>query len=137
VTDACKRRDERGIHFPNCGCRRKHRRGGRRLTIPDNDFHLSKSVCRERHAAAGNYPYRGTARFIGDSPREKAVADELQDEIRKNAEGPAKVSGDAGSVEQHKLSEQVAADKYLASKEAAKSKRRGLRFNKFIPPGTA
>ena len=50
-------------------------------------------------------------------------------------EEPAKVAGDAGSVEQHKPSEQVAADRYLASKEAAKSKRRGLRFNKLGPPG--
>jgi len=65
------------------------------------------------------------------------VADDLEDEIRKNAEGPAKVSGDAGSVEQHKLTDQIEADKYLASKEAAQSKKRGLRFNKFVPPGTA
>jgi len=60
---------------------------------------------------------------------------ELEDTIRQNAQGPAKAAGDAGSVEQHKLSEQIEADKYLASKEAAKSKRRGLQFNKLIPPG--
>ena len=65
------------------------------------------------------------------------MADELDDEIRQNAEGPAKVSGDAGSVEQHKLADQIAADRYLRSKEAAKSKKRGLRFNKLSPPGTA
>ena len=63
------------------------------------------------------------------------MADELNDTIRQNAQGPATASGDAGSVEQHKLSEQIEADKYLASKEAAKSKRRGLRFNKIVPPG--
>lgn len=63
------------------------------------------------------------------------MADDLQDTIRQNAQGPAKVAGDAGSVEQHSLSEQIDADKYLASKEAAKSKRRGLRFNKLVPPG--
>jgi len=63
------------------------------------------------------------------------VADDLKDAIRENAEGPAKAAGDAGSMEQHKLPDQIAADKYLASKEAAKSKRRGLVFNKFIPPG--
>jgi len=63
------------------------------------------------------------------------MADNLKDTIRENAEGPAKAAGDAGSVEQHKLPDQIAADKYLASKEAAKSKRRGLVFNKFIPPG--
>ena len=63
------------------------------------------------------------------------MADDLQDEIRENAQGPAKVSGDAGSVEQHKLSEQIAADKHLASKEAVTSPKRGLRFNKLVPPG--
>jgi hypothetical protein len=59
----------------------------------------------------------------------------LEDAIRENAEGPAKAAGDSGSMEQHKLPDQIAADKYLASKEAAKSKSRGLRFNKLVPPG--
>jgi hypothetical protein len=63
------------------------------------------------------------------------VSDDLEEEIHKNAEGPAKVSGDAGSVEQHRLTEQIEADRYLASKDAAQSKKRGLRFNKFVPPG--
>ena len=63
------------------------------------------------------------------------MADELDDTIRQNAQGPAKAAGDAGSVEQHKLPDQIAADRYLASKEAAKSKRRGLAFNKLVPPG--
>ncbi len=63
------------------------------------------------------------------------MADDLEDTIRQNAQGPAKAAGDAGSVEQHKLTEQIEADKYLASKEAATSKRRGLRFNKLVPPG--
>jgi len=65
------------------------------------------------------------------------MADDLKDTIRENAEGPAKAAGDAGSVEQHKLPDQIAADKYLASKEAAKSKRRGLQFNKLVPPGAS
>ena len=76
----------------------------------------------------------GTARFsIGVLDR--LVPDDLEDTIRENAAGPAKVSGDAGSVEQHKLTEQIEADRYLASKKAAKSKTRGLRFNKLVPPG--
>jgi hypothetical protein len=41
----------------------------------------------------------------------------------------------SGSVEQHKLAEQIEADRYLASKEAAKKPNRGLRFNKLVPPG--
>jgi hypothetical protein len=63
------------------------------------------------------------------------VPEELDDTIRQNAQGPAKAAGDAGSVEQHKLPDQIAADRYLASKGAAKSKRRGLVFNKLVPPG--
>jgi hypothetical protein len=65
------------------------------------------------------------------------MPESLEDKIRENAEGPAKAAGDAGSVEQHKLTDQIEADKYLASKKAAKSKSRGLRFNKVVPPGTA
>lgn len=65
------------------------------------------------------------------------MADELDDKIRENAEGPAKASGDAGSVQQHPLTDQIEADRYLSSKDAAKSKKRGLRFNKLVPPGTA
>jgi hypothetical protein len=64
------------------------------------------------------------------------MADDLQSAIRDNAQGPAKAAGDSGSMEQHKLPDQIAADKYLASKQAAKSKRRGLVLNKFVPPGT-
>lgn len=62
------------------------------------------------------------------------MPDELDDTIEQNAKGPAKASGDAGSVEQHPLSEQIEADRYLASKEAAKKPKRGLRFNKLVPP---
>jgi hypothetical protein len=63
------------------------------------------------------------------------VADDLEQTIRENADGPAKASGDSGSMEQHKLSDQIAADRYLASKQATKSKRLGLRFTKIVPPG--
>ena len=63
------------------------------------------------------------------------MADNLDDTIRENAQGPAKAAGDAGSMEQHKLTEQIEADRYLSSKAAAKSKSRGLRFNKLVPPG--
>jgi len=63
------------------------------------------------------------------------VANDLDQTIRQNAEGPAKASGDSGSMEQHKLADQIAADRYLCTKDAAKSKTRGLRFNKLVPPG--
>lgn len=65
------------------------------------------------------------------------MPDEITDSIVSNAQGPAKAAGDAGSVEQHKLTEQIEADRYLAAKDAAKRKDRGLRFSKFVPPGAA
>jgi hypothetical protein len=64
------------------------------------------------------------------------MADDLDDTILENAQGPERVEGDAGSVKQHPLPDQIEADKYLAAKEAAKRKDRGLRFNKLVPPGT-
>ena len=62
------------------------------------------------------------------------MPNDLEDEIRDNAKGPAKASGDAGSVEQHKLTDQIAADKHLAAKDAVRRPHRGLRFNKLVPP---
>jgi len=35
------------------------------------------------------------------------MANSLDDTIRENAQGPAKAAGDAGSMEQHKLTEQI------------------------------
>jgi hypothetical protein len=37
------------------------------------------------------------------------MADDLEQTIRDNTDGPAKASGDSGSMEQHKLSDQIAA----------------------------
>ena len=64
------------------------------------------------------------------------MPDNLDDTIRENAQGPAKASGDAGSMEQHSLKDQIEADRYLNSKKAAKKKGHGLRFSKLVPPGT-
>lgn len=63
------------------------------------------------------------------------MSDELEDSIRENALQPAKASGDLGSVEQHSLSDQIAADRYLQEKQAARSRRLGLRITKIVPPG--
>ena len=65
------------------------------------------------------------------------MANDLQDTIRENAQGPAKATGDSGSIEQHKLADQIDADRYLCAKEASQSQRRGLTFNKLVPPGSA
>ena len=64
------------------------------------------------------------------------MTDTLDNSIKTNAEGPAKASGDSSSVEQHKLSEQIAADKYLESKKASRSKGLGIKLAKLSPGGT-
>jgi hypothetical protein len=63
------------------------------------------------------------------------MSDELEDSIRENALQPAKASGDSGSVEQHSLSDQIAADKYLQKTQSARSRRPGLRITKIVPTG--
>lgn len=65
------------------------------------------------------------------------MAEDLDNTIRDNAAGPKKATGDSGSVEQHPLTEQIAADRYLASKKATQSKRLGIRLSKLVPPGSA
>jgi hypothetical protein len=61
----------------------------------------------------------------------------LEQIIADNALGPKKAQGDAGSVEQHSLPDQIAADRYLASKRAMRSRGRGIVISKIIPPGAA
>ena len=64
------------------------------------------------------------------------MAEDLSDIIQENAEGPAKASGDSGSMEQHSLPDQIAADRYLESKKAARRKGLGIQLKKLVPPGT-
>ena len=64
------------------------------------------------------------------------MAEDLKDAIKQNAEGPKRASGDSGSVDQHDLKDQIAADKYLASKEAAKNPAKAFTRAKIVPPGT-
>jgi len=64
------------------------------------------------------------------------MAEPLDDTIRENAQGPKRASGDAGSVEQHDLKDQIEADRYLNSKEAAKKKGIGIKITRAIPHGT-
>ena len=65
------------------------------------------------------------------------MSDNLDTTIRDNAANPKRASGDSGSVEQHSLADQIAADKHLASKEAAVTSGLGIRRVKLSPPGTA
>ena len=63
------------------------------------------------------------------------MPDDLTDTIRENASGPKSAKGDSISLEQHSLTEQIEADRYLSSKQAAKTKNLGLRLTKIVPPG--
>ncbi len=60
----------------------------------------------------------------------------IENSIKENAAGPKSASGDAGSVQQHSLPEQIAADKHIQSKEAMKSKGLGIKLLKISPSGT-
>ena len=64
------------------------------------------------------------------------MAETLENIIQENALGPKSASGDAGSVEQHSLTDQIAADKYLGAKEAMKTKGLGIKLLKISPGGT-
>ena len=64
------------------------------------------------------------------------MADDLDDTIRENAQGPAKATGDSGSMEQHPLPDQIAADRYLEGKKASRRKGLGIAMKKLVPPGT-
>jgi hypothetical protein len=64
------------------------------------------------------------------------LTDTLDNSIQQNAAGPKKASGDSGSVEQHDLADQIAADKYLESKKASRAKGLGVKLAKISPGGT-
>jgi hypothetical protein len=64
------------------------------------------------------------------------MSEELTQVIIDNATGPAKASGDAGSMEQHPLPDQIAADRYIESKKASRRKGLGIGLKKLVPPGT-
>ena len=57
--------------------------------------------------------------------------------IEQNAQGPKKAQGDTGSVEQHSLPDQIAADRYLALKKAVRARGKGIVISKLVPPGAA
>ena len=63
------------------------------------------------------------------------MATDLTETIRENANGPAKAANDTGSMEQHKLTDQIAADRYLNSKQATRRKGLGVRLTKTVRPG--
>ena len=64
------------------------------------------------------------------------MADDLDDTIRENAQGPAEAQADGVSMRQHDLKDQIAADKYLAAKRATANPAKGFARVKIVPPGT-
>jgi hypothetical protein len=64
------------------------------------------------------------------------VAEPLDIAIQESAAGPRKAAGDSGSMEQHSLPDQIAADKYLESKKASRAKGLGIKLAKIAPGGT-
>lgn len=63
------------------------------------------------------------------------MANDVDKAIQENAKGPKRAKGDSVEMEQHGLTDQIEADRYLASKQAAKAKGLGLRVSKLVPPG--
>ncbi|MHB1158516.1 MAG: hypothetical protein ACYC26_16960 [Phycisphaerales bacterium] len=64
------------------------------------------------------------------------MADDLTQTIETNASGPKRAKGDSAEMEQHGLPDQIAADRYLASKKATRRKGLGIGMKKLSPPGT-
>ena len=64
-----------------------------------------------------------------------SLSPDLRDVILENAKGPKKVTGDAGSVEQHSIKDQIEAERFLQSKKATRQGL-GIRFVKLRPDGT-
>ncbi len=64
------------------------------------------------------------------------MSDTMENTIEQNAQGPKSASGDAGSLEQHSLTDQIAADKHLSSKKAMTGKGMGIKLLKISPGGS-
>lgn len=56
--------------------------------------------------------------------------------IEENATGPKKAAGDAGSVEQHSLKDQIEVEKFTQAKKAMAKPGLGFKLLKISPPGT-
>lgn len=64
------------------------------------------------------------------------MTNDLEQTIADNASGPRRAKGDSAEMEQHALPDQIAADRYLASKSATRRKGLGVVLKKLSPPGT-
>jgi len=65
------------------------------------------------------------------------MADDIENAIRQNAQGPESAEADGVKVKQHPLPDQIAADKYLAGKDAvSRSPAKAFTRVKIVSPGT-
>ena len=83
---------------------------------------------------ANEFTYTATDAAAAD----ETASTDLVDEITANAEGPAEVRGDSGSVRQHPLRDQIAAHQFLAGQAAlADDTKRtfGIRMGKLVAAG--
>lgn len=56
--------------------------------------------------------------------------------LRDAATSPASASNETGSMSTRPIADLIALDRYLAAKAAASRRDRGLRIQRFQPPGT-
>ncbi len=64
------------------------------------------------------------------------MSEGLEDTIADNAAGPKRAANETGSMEQHSIPDQIAADRYIESKKASRQKGLGIKLTKLSPGGT-
>ncbi len=64
------------------------------------------------------------------------MPDDIENAIEQSAQGPAQASDESGSMQQHPLPDQIAADRYLTSKDATRQRKFPLQLRR-IRPGSA
>ncbi len=70
-------------------------------------------------------------------PQKNSMTDDtITNAVKQSAAGPKKASGDSGSIEQHSLADQIAADKFIESKKASQGRGLGIKLLKISPGGT-
>jgi hypothetical protein len=67
---------------------------------------------------------------------ERVVAEDIENAIRQNAQGPESAEVDGVKVKQHPLPDQIAADKYLAGRDARNNLARAFARVKIVSPAT-
>jgi len=63
-----------------------------------------------------------------------AQSETIEEAIEQNALGPASITVAGQTVVQKDIEQQIKADEYLATKQAAAKPHFGIRFTKIIPP---